>query len=476
MAAVALLLFGFCGPAVQNTGAQTAAPSPPTQPQKSLPLGVVLPDVPERADPSQSFALYLPQDYSPSKRWPVIYAFDWAAHGKVPAEMYYPAAQKRGYIVIASNNSRNGSAKESLDAALALWNDTRARFSIDPQQVYATGLSGGARSAFVFADRCYCVKGVIAAGAGLPPLAGQLRDLPYVVYMTAGMNDFNYPELVELEQRLDALHVPNRLRRFDGEHQWPPSEILGEAVDWMQLQAMRQNRRPQDEAFIAEMRAGALARAEALDKAGDVLSAYQEYRKSAEDFAGMADATPFAAHAAQIKNSPELLKAEKQEREDFALQRRLQGEVEEQLTQLPAGSFELGRRLADITPMVAALRDRVDRAKDLRDKRVAYRADSDVFATCYEAGLAKARQGDLQVAEIYFQVAAIAGPKSPGPPFELAKVYARSGDKKKALRSLELAVSKGVKNPSSLRDTAEFAPLHGDARYEQLVAHLEQAH
>ncbi|HMD32551.1 MAG TPA: hypothetical protein VKG84_11630 [Candidatus Acidoferrales bacterium] len=455
--------------------ATAQGPTPAATGEKPLPTDVVLPDVPEKSDPAQTFALYLPPEYSAAKRWPVIYAFDWAARGKVPAELLYPAARKLGYIVIGSNNSRNGSAKESLEAALALWRDARARFSIDEHQVYATGFSGASRSAFVFADQCGCVQGVIAVGAGLPALAGPLRGLSYGVFMTLGVNDFNYPELVELEQVLDSLHVPNRLRRFDGDHQWPPAEILAEGVDWLQLEAMRQGRRPKDEAFIAGMSARSLERAEADEKAGDLLSAYEEYRKSAEEFAGIGDAAPFASRAAAMKVSPDLQKSRKQEREDIARQKRLVGDVEQQLASLPPGSVEVTRRASDIKAMAGELRDSADNAKNPRDVRVARRAVSDVFAMGYEGGLTRFRQGDMQGAEVYFEVAATVGPKSPGPPFELAKIYARSGDKKHAMRSLELAVSKGLKNPALLRDTADFASLRGEARFQELVAQLEQA-
>jgi hypothetical protein len=443
-----------------------------------LPKGVVLPDVPEKRDPSQTFALYLPPDYSPAKHWPVIYAFDWAARGKVPADLYAPAAQKRGYIVIGSNNSRNGSARESLDAAMALWNDTRVRFSIDPKQVYATGFSGASRSAFVFADQCGCVQGVIAVGAGLPPLNGPLRSLPFGVFMTLGLNDFNYTELVALEQQLDTVRVPNRLRRFDGDHQWPAAEILAEGVDWMQLLAMRQERRPKDEAFIAEVRAASLERARAYEKAGDLLSAYEEYHKSADEFSGLADTAEFTARAAEMRKSPELQKAEKQERDDIARQKRLVGDIEQQLTSTPAGSIDAPRRFGEISPMAADLRDRADRAdraKDPREVRVLYRATSDVFATAYEGGLSRFRQGDLPGAELFFEVAAVIAPKSPGPPFELAKLYARQGDKKRALKSLEVAVSKGVHKPESLRNAPEFETLHGEAKYQELLAQLEHA-
>jgi hypothetical protein len=220
----------------------------------------VVPEVPEKADPSQTFALYLPSTYSAEKRWPVIYAFDPDGRGKVPVELLAPIAEKRGYIVLGSNTSRNGSAREALNAALALWQDSLSRFSIDQHQSYTTGFSGAARNAHTFADQCGCVQGVIAAGAGLPPLAGPLRSLSYGVFMTVGMFDFNYPEMVALEQQLDSIHVPNRLRRFEGEHQWPPADVMAEAVDWLGLKAMQAGRRPVDAPLIAELRARSSAR------------------------------------------------------------------------------------------------------------------------------------------------------------------------------------------------------------------------
>src|SRR5438309_11991587 len=59
-------------------------------------------------DPAQSYALYLPSKYSPDRRWPVLYAFDPFARGKTAVEVYKLAAEKYGYIVAASNNSKNG--------------------------------------------------------------------------------------------------------------------------------------------------------------------------------------------------------------------------------------------------------------------------------------------------------------------------------------------------------------------------------
>src|SRR5205807_3117383 len=87
-------------------------------------------------DPAQSYALYLPSKYSPDRRWPVLYAFDPFARGKTAVEVYKLAAEKYGYIVAASNNSKNGPVAEQLAAAQAVWLDTHRRFAIDKDRIY----------------------------------------------------------------------------------------------------------------------------------------------------------------------------------------------------------------------------------------------------------------------------------------------------------------------------------------------------
>ena len=41
-----------------------------------LQTGVILPGVTATKQPGQSYALFLPSQYAPGKRWPIVYAFD----------------------------------------------------------------------------------------------------------------------------------------------------------------------------------------------------------------------------------------------------------------------------------------------------------------------------------------------------------------------------------------------------------------
>jgi hypothetical protein len=74
---------------------------------QDLPVGKIIERVVCLKDDSQSYALYLPPNYTTDRRWPVIYAFDPAARGLRPVERFKDAAEKYGYIIVGSNNSRN---------------------------------------------------------------------------------------------------------------------------------------------------------------------------------------------------------------------------------------------------------------------------------------------------------------------------------------------------------------------------------
>src|SRR5882724_6406562 len=90
-----------------------------------LPVGTILPSVVCNADSKQSYALYLPSNFSSARPWPIIYVFDPAARGQVAVETMKPAAEQFGYIVVASNNSRNGRMGDSGHAMTAMWRDTQ---------------------------------------------------------------------------------------------------------------------------------------------------------------------------------------------------------------------------------------------------------------------------------------------------------------------------------------------------------------
>ena len=298
------------------------AQTPPAQ----LQTGVILPHQTCAATPDESYALYLPTHYSPDKRWPIVYVFDPNGWGDVPVKAMKDASERYGYIVVGSNNSKNGSWKIEGDAAKAMWDDTHARLAIDDHRVYFAGFSGGARVSAVLAQRCKCAAGVLLDGAGFgttPPS----RDNSFAVFSAVGIYDFNYPELSELDDKLEQAGFPHALRHFDGSHQWPPASVNDEAFAWFQLIAMKQNRAARDQAFITQQKNEAIARAKALEQSGQMYEAWREYRQAAATFDGLTDSTDLQKAAASLAQQKAVREGAKLEAQEFQEQNQLTSQI-----------------------------------------------------------------------------------------------------------------------------------------------------
>lgn len=271
------------------------------------------------ANATNSYALYLPSAYSPAKRWPLLLVFDPFARGEVSVKLFHEAAEKYGFIVVGSNNSRN--FEDPSAAIRVLWADIKERYAIDPRRIYTAGLSGGARVASTVALACKtCIAGVIANSAGLPN--GVTLPGPDVSdwFLVAGTTDFNYPEQLHLKESFDARKVVSRFVVYDGPHNWMPKEFAERALAWLQLRAMVKDIAPLDKEFVARQFESCVAEAQAAQKSGDVLAAERAYREIAQDFSSFRHVTPQMALAKSLAESGEFRKAKKDEKAALGLQ------------------------------------------------------------------------------------------------------------------------------------------------------------
>src|SRR5262245_59202240 len=291
-----------------------------------LPLGAVIPRVVAAQDPQQTYALYLPKRYSPETRWPVVYIFDPLARGELALRQFERAAELHGFIVAASNNSRNGPGAPQVAAAQAMVDDTQQRFSVDTKRIHFAGFSGGARVASQLAMLCKCAAGVLVSGAGFPVRSRPSPDVKFGVFSAVGNADFNYGEVIPLQEQLEKAALPSWLRIFDGAHEWPPAEVMDEALAWFRVQAMKSNLEPRDNIFIAAQFTAANERASSLERSGDLLSAWREYRQAAATFDSM-DVAADRAKAESPAQDKVVRDALKRERAAFEEQSRLSDDV-----------------------------------------------------------------------------------------------------------------------------------------------------
>lgn len=274
------------------------------------------------ADPTQRYDVFLPSAYSAERTWPVLFVMDPRGRATMAMELFRPAAERYGWIVLSaygtsSDQDSSGVANErALDAMLA---DAQA-LRMDTRRVYLAGFSGTARFAWIAGGALTGhVAGVIGAGAGFPGASptwglGIAAQSPFPFFGAVGTTDFNYEEVAALDSLLAAIDLPHRTEVFEGGHRWPPPAVALQAVEWMELQAMRGGLREGDARWIDSLRAARIAEAAALEAARP-LEALRAYRATAADFAGLGDVAQAEARAAALARDPRVRRAERAERD-----------------------------------------------------------------------------------------------------------------------------------------------------------------
>jgi len=265
---------------------------------QDLPRGKIIDTVQCQADPAQHYALYVPSNYSAARQWSAIFAFDPGARGRAGVERFQAAAEKYGYIVAGSLNSRNGPWEPSLEAAKAMMADVMRRFSIDTKRIYTAGQSGGARVALGIALESDQIAGVFASSAGFPDEVQ--KTVPFPIFGKTAVDDFNYLELKALDR---VVTTPHRVVVTEGGHAWMSSETAVEAVGWMEVQAMKSGRRARDPQLLDRIFSERVAQVNAHK---DGLEAMLALESLAADFQGLKDVSKFAQRAAATRNQKDV--------------------------------------------------------------------------------------------------------------------------------------------------------------------------
>ncbi len=449
----------------------------PVNAQNELPRGEIIDNVICKDKPDQSYVLYLPKDYSRDKEWPILFAFDPGARGKKPVELFKPAAEKYGYIVVGSNNSKNGPYYIADQAIFAMWKDTRQRFSVDSRRIYATGFSGGARVATRFhmltGKPC---AGIIACGAGLPEDIGDLGSLkPAAWYGIVGLADFNYYELLDLDKALDHTTIIHQVDVIDAEHRWPPEEAVTRAVVWLEINAMKSNTRTKDDSLAQTLYQEALSRANNLELSGNIPFAVDAYDWAQKLFNGLLDTSYVEKKKAPLTGSKaykKFLEDENNRSQKVSNYLKNLGRVLyfiENPQKKPLSLEEVFQEL-----QLADLQKQAKRKKDLFDSGMAFRVMAGFGNSAYEKGSEYFLKADYEKAILCFGISAYVEERTYYSAYNLACAYSLNKQTKPALKALELAMKRGLNNPAQLDNDKDMDYIRNEKAFKEIKKKMEQ--
>lgn len=428
--------------------------------------GQIIENVVNLTNASQSYALYLPSTYSTAKTYPVIYALDAHGTGKLPVSLYKDLAEKYGYILIGSNNSKNGTPwDESQAIASNLFSDSQLRLSINTDRVYLLGFSGGARVANGLCITNGAIAGVICCGAAAPAANNKDPRSNYTFLGICGNSDFNYIEMRKYDMvELAGRNVKHAFIEFDGKHEWPKAEVMNEAFLWTELGAMRKDPKLKNDAFIKE---NILIYSDQIKKAQQnkkTIEVYNLVRRIINFFDGLTDLKEYYDIYNPLKANAEIDKNLKQE--EVAWRK------EEDLKAFYSEAFQ-SKNIDWWKQETASMNKTVKNGKQdevLMTKRIL----DYLSLVAYMQTTSALKQQNLPAAKMFCQIYLTVDPKNNEAHYLNAITLAIEGKDKETISSLEKAVENGFKDISRLESDNVFIKLRETEEFKAILKKVNE--
>ncbi|WP_421763237.1 TPR end-of-group domain-containing protein [Ekhidna sp.] len=396
-------------------------------------------------DKSQSYALYLPSNYTTEKKWPIVYFFEPAARGSLPVRLYSEVAEELGYILACTYNSRNGSYDNSFKAADALFLDTEQKLSIDYYKIILSGFSGGSRLALSIAVISNAASGVIGVGAAQPavPAYMVLEKKEFKYAGLVGARDMNYVEHKTFRSQMNAMQMDNLLLISNFGHKWADPKDFRAALLWMQGDSLQ---------FQEAIKDKIISQGDSIPLS-DVI-----------DLNNLIKGENFVSTNA--KTSKKTLKEEqKLIRKELLLKKIISDSINYafDLSSLNNPSIRWVSRRAE------KLKNQRDKSDNIPEKMMIDRLLNFISAACYETALQMKSQGFTKKALVGITIwETVTG-------FEIyghwlkARIYAVEKDTDQALNHLKIALASGKIKKTSVFLEPDFEGLHDDPRFKQLI-------
>jgi len=414
-------------------------------------------------DSTQNYAIYLPTSYKTDKKYPVIYAFDASARGVFPLKRYKDLAEKYDYILIGSNNSRNGLDPGTLNHMITiLMDDTRSRLAIDPDRIYTTGFSGGGRVAATVGIETGIIRGVISCAAGFPqidkPIANKFDYLAFV-----GDEDFNYSELTNLDKTLETTDFRHFLIVYEGKHDWAPASIFEDAFLWCEFNAMKDKLIPINDSLIKYFLKKQELEIRQFTTKGWLNEEMNGYKKITVFLNGIFEINKFNNKINAISNQSEY-KNLLVNLEQFQKQ-------EESGQGVYASSFST-KDYSWWSHEITSLNSVVNFSKNHNEIKSFKRSLAYIGLMAHLNYDNAMKNGATDQALIFLQIKNYAQPNEPVTAYLFSSYYAKLNQTDKALDYLQKAVNLGYDDIEKIREDGNFATLKSNPGFQKLVKNL----
>ncbi len=427
--------------------------------------GVVYDSVSCFRNQGESYALYLPKNYVATKKFPVLFFFDAHARGWLPVKRYKTLADSFRFILVASNESKNGQAAQKRNQIIYhFMQDVEQRFSIDPGRIYTGGFSGGARVAAGIGLSNQDIAGVIGCAAGFPKL-NHIANTRLAYVGIVGNTDFNFMEMKQLNNELETAHWRHALLVFDGHHQWPPMKTMKKAFYFLQTDAMRRQLVPMDKLLISRLKAGFEQRRKlAIQDSNPLL----QWRIDQQVIAFLNGLTPVGTYEKEMQKLLQNPILKKQQQQQVFLKKE-----EHKWQQTYARAFE-NRDAGWWKKALDHLSDMQKGAKTPAEKQMTRRLFNYLSLMSYLYADGSLKNNQAAVAGKYLMIYEKVDPTNPEVYFLKALHYAMKGETNAILPALQKAADNGFRDVKRVEDNPYFSDLRQTRTFRKILLRVKE--
>ena len=176
------------------------------------------------------YDVYLPKGFKRDKQQVTLIFLDPHADASVPLKKYEALADKYNFMLIGSNDVKNGISLEDGSTLVdALVQEVKSSFYVDPLAISIAGFSGGAKAALAAAYQLPGFSTVIYCGAAFPP---DFRLVSIPSMGISGTSDMNLTEVLYYYSSLDSIKSRHSLIVTKSKHEWPDESAFEQAFAW----------------------------------------------------------------------------------------------------------------------------------------------------------------------------------------------------------------------------------------------------
>jgi hypothetical protein len=424
---------------------------------------------------TDTFTLYLPKKFDENEPASIVFIFEPAARGKIGIQPFIEAAETYNYILVCSNDSKNGPFKTNTDIINRLFESVLASFLINKDRIYTAGFSGGSRLASALAVISKQIAGVIACGAGFSsyilhkPIAKE--DFSYVGLI--GEQDMNYQEMLTAQDWLDGLQMDNELFINGDGHSWPSSDQILMAFDWLELEAFRKYQKPINYFDINRIYQRFYEEASTTESQNKIESAVWEYQRLQRNFYEYYTLDSIAEKVTKLKATSQY---SKQVRNRMSLKIK-----EENMRGVFVNKF--AREIKKNPPIhnvkwwqkkLSNLREEYLLSEDRQKQLLGIRVSNALYSLAIESANIHLQDKNYNKSLYCHQVLAELQPKGSYPVFLIAKDYANLYKEDETFEYLELAISMGFSKKKYILNATEFYKYRSSERFKSLIEKMKK--